>query len=246
MTQVQRVVDTVTWLGAYEQALAKAERAGKTGQEADDLAVAIADQTVVDTQGSGRLGDLAAIQRGGEAAKLWTAFYSYFSTAANLQGSAIRRVYQNPATAAAWGRLVGDTLVVWTLPTLLGSLIKSALQGDERDDKDRWADLAKEQASYGLGMLVGLRELGGTVEGRFGYTGPAGLRGLVNTVKATGELIDGDLGTGDAKALSNLAGVFSGLPAVQINRLIDAVAEDAANGKEGEALRRALFGAPRQ
>lgn len=246
MMQVQRAVDTVTWLGAYEQALAKAEAAGEKGPEADAKAVAIADQTVIDTQGSGRIGDLAGIQRGGEISKILTAFYSYFSVAANLQGSAIRRVAKDPANAGKWGRLVTDTALAWALPAAMGSAIKSALQGDERDEEQRKSGAWREQVSYGMGMLVGLREASGLVEGHFGYSGPAGTRGLAALAKGVGEVFDGDLGKGDAKALSSLVGVFTGLPAVQINRLIDAAAEDAENGIEGKTLRRAVFGAVRQ
>jgi proteasome lid subunit RPN8/RPN11 len=246
MTQVQRVVDTTVWLGAYEQALKKAEAEGRSGPDADKEAVAVADQTVVDTQGSGRIGDLSGIERGGELAKIFTTFYSYFGVMANLQGSAIGRVYRDPANAGKWMRLVTDTALIWTLPALLTSLIKSALQGDERDDEEWLKSLAREQVSYGMGMLIGLREASGLVEGHFGYSGPAGTRGVAALAKGIGEVFDGDLGKGDAKALSSLVGVFTGLPAVQVNRLIDAIAEDFAKGRDAEGVRRALFGAPRQ
>jgi hypothetical protein len=246
MMQVQRVVDTVTWLGAYDQAMAQADKSGASIEDAEKQAIAIADQAVIDTQGSGRIGDLAEIQRGGELPKLMTAFYSYFSVAANIQGAAIGRVMRSPANAGAWGRLAWDTALVWTLPALFGSLIKSALQGDDRDEKERLNGLWREQIAYGMGLMAYLREASGIVEGHFGYSGPAGTRGLAALVKGVGEVFDGDLGLGDAKAITSAVGVFTGLPAVQINRLIDAAVEDLANGKEGEALRRALFGATRK
>ena len=76
MMRVQQVVDVPTWWGAYEKAIA-------AGNE-ETRAVALADQAVIDAQGSGQTKDLSAIERGGPALRLFTVFYSFMNTALNL------------------------------------------------------------------------------------------------------------------------------------------------------------------
>ena len=49
----------------------------------------MADQAVIDSQGSGMTKDLAGIERGGELAKLFTAYYSYMNTTYNLAANRI-------------------------------------------------------------------------------------------------------------------------------------------------------------
>lgn len=247
MTQVQRVVDTITWMAAYDDALATLQKTGATIEEAEPKAVAMADQVVIDTQGSGRVGDLSAFQRGGEIAKLFTAFYSYFNVAANLQGEAIGRAWTNPKDPGNWLRLGTTTLLVWTLPTILGSLIRSFLQGDDRDEKKRWEHMAREQVSYGSGMLVGLREASSGIElAAMGYKGPAGLRGLGTMVDAAGQIAQLKADKGLLKATASAGGTLTGLPSVQANRLIDAIEQYEKDGNTWKAARRALFGAPRK
>lgn len=246
MTQVQRAVDTITWVAAYDKALADAQKAGEQLAAADTLAVAIADQTVIDTQGSGRVGDLSAMQRGGEAAKLLTAFYSYFSVSANLQGAAIGRLWNDPKDPKNWLRLGTTTLLVWTLPAVMGGMIRSFLQGDDRDEDKRWEHLAREQAGFGAGMLVGLRETSGSIEGGFGYSGPAGARGLGNLANLAGQVADLDADAGMIKAAIGMGGTLTGLPSTQANRLLDAVMQFEKDGDTWAATRRALFGAPRR
>ncbi|WP_196301764.1 hypothetical protein, partial [Streptococcus pneumoniae] len=52
--------------------------------EKEDTAVALADQAVKDAQGGGEEVDQAGIERGGPLIKLFTVFYSFMNTAANL------------------------------------------------------------------------------------------------------------------------------------------------------------------
>ena len=73
---MQMLVDIPTWLGAYNRALSD----GNT----DARAVAMADRTVIEAQGSGRLMDLSGVERGGAWSKLFTVFYTFFNTAYNI------------------------------------------------------------------------------------------------------------------------------------------------------------------
>ena len=72
---LQLVVNVATWHGAYEQAIAE----GRAHAEA----VTHADSVVRKTQSAGATKDLADVQRSGEATKLLTMFYSYFSVLYN-------------------------------------------------------------------------------------------------------------------------------------------------------------------
>ena len=76
MMRMQQIVDTIVWHGA----MMKAQDAGMAQEDA----VQVADQTVLDTQGGGQAKDLSALERGGATTKLFTVFYSYINTALNM------------------------------------------------------------------------------------------------------------------------------------------------------------------
>ncbi|MFR1988238.1 MAG: hypothetical protein ACLS29_09380 [Prevotellamassilia sp.] len=48
------------------------------------MSVMIADRAVKNSQGSGSLADLSAIERGSAWSKFFTVFYTFFNTALNL------------------------------------------------------------------------------------------------------------------------------------------------------------------
>src|SRR5262245_65343097 len=56
--QMQRIVDVITWLGAYEKAMA-------AGEADPARVIQLADQAVLDSQGAGQIKDLAEVRRGG-------------------------------------------------------------------------------------------------------------------------------------------------------------------------------------
>ncbi len=248
MTQTQRVVDTITWHAGYDLGMSTAKAKGLEAEAADRLAMQIADQTVADTQGSGRVGDMAAIMRGGETAKFLTTFYTYFSTTYNLMAeSAGRAVHKGEV-----GQLFGNTIALWAVPAVLTDLIGRALRGDQ--SQYGWKDLARSEISYGLGMLVGFRELSGVVQGH-SYSGPGslGLIGragelIVQTQQALGDKrgVAHGLDAGLLKAAAGTALSPFGLPVVEMGRIIDAWQIAAEKGDFAAALRAALFGKPRK
>ena len=69
------------------------------------------------TQAGGQIKDLAAVQRGGPMLRLWTAFYSFFSTTYNLAGEARRK--RNLKHPIELGRLAVDYLLLFILPASL-------------------------------------------------------------------------------------------------------------------------------
>jgi GNAT superfamily N-acetyltransferase len=216
MMRVQQVVDVPTWWGAYEKAIA-------AGNE-ETRAVALADQAVIDAQGSGQTKDLSAIERGGPALRLFTVFYSFMNTALNL-GVAQTMGANTPAKRA---KLAVDYLMLYTVPAVLGYTLKAALTpGDSGDDdlEEIAKKLAAEQLSYLMGLMVVVREFGevakiATGNPSFGYQGPAGVRAISDAQKFGQQAMQGEFDDAFRKSAVNLIGDFTGLPAAQINRTI--------------------------
>lgn len=234
LTKMQMVVDVPTWLGAYEKAL-------DTGVD-DAKAVALADQAVLDSQGGGQIKDLAAIQRGSPLQKLFTAFYSYFSTTYNLTAERVGATnFKDPLSV---GRLAVDTLLLYTVPAVLGVLLRSALRGDD-DDEDLGKTLAREQLNYLLGTLVGVRELSAAVSGAFGYQGPAGTRFFSSVADFSKQVAQGEIDEAALRALNQTAGILFHYPAAQVQRTVEGVTA-LTEGEEDADLRALAFGPPKR
>ena len=214
MLYMQRMVDVPTWWGAYEKAMSE-------GND-QERAAALADQAVIDSQGSGMVKDLSAIERGGPALKLFTTFYSFFNTTLNLG-------VEKTMTQESKAKLAAQYLLLFSVPALLSAALKDALTpGDAGDDdpKKLARKLIGAQLSYLFGLMFGVRELGGIaniVAGEsFGgdYKGPGGTRAIADLLKLTKEASQGEADDGLRKAVVNFAGDALRLPAAQINRTV--------------------------
>jgi len=219
MMNMQRSVDIPTWLGAYQKAL----DAGKD----DARAVALADQAVRDSQGSGLVSDLAAVERGGPAMKLFTVFYSYMNTVYNM--TAVQTM-----TARSKGKLAADYAILLVVPVVLGYAIKSIIQPDagedELDPEALARKLAAEELSYLMGTMVIVREFGGAAQlvtgaegARMGYGGPAGLRAVGEVYGLATQAGQLEFDRAFRRAAINTLGAFTGLPSAQVNRTIDGI-----------------------
>ncbi len=219
MMRCQQMADVPTWLGAYEKAIADG---------ADEThAVERADQAVIDSQGSGMTKDMAAIERGGPAQRLFTVFYSFMNTALNV-GVAKTMTADTPAKRA---KLAVDYLMLYTVPAVLGYALKQALTpggGDDDDDLEKLArKLIAQQLDYLMGLMVVVREFaevaktitGGDDLGR-DYTGPAGLRLISDAIHLAKQAYQGEFDDAFRKAAVNVIGDATGLPSAQINRSI--------------------------
>jgi len=215
--QGQKLVDIPTWLGAEMKAL-------ENGADAA-TAIALADQAVIDAQGGGSIKDLAAIQRGSPLLKLWTNFYSYFNTTLNLtQESFGKTNFKDPISI---GRLAGDLLMLYTAPAILGVALREAVSllvgGEEKEEEELIEKLIKEQATYILGTMVGLREFASVFDPRFGYSGPAGARFIAEFSRFAKEVSQGELDEGLRKSAISAGGMLLHFPAGQLNRIIDGI-----------------------
>lgn len=213
--KTQVMVDVPTWWGAYEKAMAEDDMT-------QDKAIALADQSVLDAQGSGQIKDQAGIMRGGAGLKLLTTFYSFFNTTFNLTAEAAGRTnFKKPGQVALFA---ADMVLLYTLPALLTTLLKAALMGDW-DDEDKMAKkIAGDQISFALGTVIGLREASagaqaavGVGEG-FGYTGPASLRFFSDLYNLGKQVHQGEADEPFWKSLNNVGGVLFHYPAGQLNR----------------------------
>ena len=234
--QGQKLVDIPTWLGAYEKALA-------FGAD-ESRAVALADQAVIDAQGGGQIKDLAMIQRGSQLMKIWTNFYSYFNTTFNLTLESFGKTnFKNPIDI---GRLGVDLLMLYTVPAILGFALREgvnlAVGGDEPDEEELIDGLIREQLSYMMGTMVGLREFATVFDPRFSYSGPAGVRFIAEVERLGTQISQGELDDAMRKAALNVSGMLLHFPAGQVNRIIDGIYAL----EEGEGTPAAVvFGAPK-
>lgn len=237
--KMQIVADMPTWLGQYEKTYATSGIADPAALEAE--AIAQADQAVRDAQGSGMTGDLARIQRGTALQKLFTSFYSYFSTTYNLTAERYNMTsFKNPLQV---GRFAVDMLLLYVLPSVLVTLMKEALTGKDDDEDKLLEKVARDQLNYLLGSMVGLREAGAAINGFTGYQGPAGTRFFSELAKLGKQVEQGEVDKALLKAISNTGGMLFHFPAGQVNRTV----EGFLALKEGETENplALLFGPPR-
>lgn len=176
LTMVQLLVDIPTWFGAYEKALHE----GHSDAEAVDLA----DWAVMNSQGSGRPGDLSAVERGNPWQKLFTVFYTFFNTALNL--AVVSGKTQSTMKAAA------QILTICILQPVLEYGIREAAasllgQEDDDDEDEFWVKHLKGAAiaslQFDAGMVWGVREFASAMSD-YGYRGPTAMRKITDSVKA--------------------------------------------------------------
>lgn len=156
-------------------------------KEAEMRSVQEADAAIRSVFGSGQTKDLAAVQKGGEFLKLFTAFYSFFNTQANAILAAYYKgkfARQDLTGAQNWGRWMPLAKAVFyriILTSALATVMKMALLGDGSDDDHKYrkvenedgtttdveipllerflVQLAKNTVSTASGTMVGLRDI---------------------------------------------------------------------------------------
>lgn len=206
----QMLADVPTWLAGYYKAM----EAGMSEAEA----IAVADQTVIDTQGGGMVKDLAEVQRGGPVMKLFTTFYSYFNALWNQNVETVKST--NFRSPGDMGRMLVDLLILNSFPVVMQYALLTALRGGNGDDEEWYKTLAKQQMSYLLGQLVFVREFGGIMEQR-GYEGTAGTRFIPDMYKLYKEAMDGKMDRGLWVSINKVGGILFHYPSVQLQRTFE-------------------------
>lgn len=219
ISKLQYMVDAPTWLGAYEKALADLhiENAATADERAalEEKAIALADQAVIDSQGSGMWKDLSAVQRGSEALRLFTNFYSYFNVTYNLAVQALR-------TKNAW-QLPGQALLLFVIPAAYSVLMQSLLRGkcEDEDIECLAKALGQETIAYTFGTMILVRELSSIAQGYTGYTGPPGTRVFAEFTKLATQVSQGEVDMPLVKAAIMSASIPLHLPGVAISRIVE-------------------------
>ena len=218
MMSVQAVVDYATWGGAYRKALED----GMTEAEA----IQYADQTVVDTQGSGLVKDRSTIEMGGAASQLFLAFYSYMGTAYNLGAMSLLGETNAMKRAAQLG-------TIFVFQPIVEQLLRDALQpsGESGDDDDsnpifsaiRYS--AGATVNFSMGTVFGVREAAGWASGLisgdpiYTYRGPSATRWFTDASTLAQQIQQGELDQSLLLATLNMFGIF-GLPTAQVRRTL--------------------------
>ena len=230
------------WLTAYEKAI-------KKWNWDEAKAIEYADQVVRMTQDIGTPKDLSAVQRGGDAWKLFNMFYNAMNTQANMlinELSLASRGLSSP------GQIIGTAFNVVALPALAGALLSGQGPEDE-DDPDKgffdvladnpfgvakWA--AGNVLSYPFSFVPLLRDATGIFNG-YSYRGPAGLTPLAETAKFLARLNKewdryAEEGEIDWRKLGMsslmMSGYVFGLPAGQATITINAILDWLEGEKE--------------
>ena len=217
MMRAQQMVDTPTWWGAYEKAMAE----GNDEARAIDLA----DQAVIDAQGGGQTKDLSGVERGGAYQKLFTTFYSFMNTALNL--GVMQTMGAHTPTQKA--KLAADYLLLYVVPPVLGAMLRAGItpgDSDDFEDPEKMAKaLTKAQIEYLMGLMVVVREASVLSDmvgdgPSFGYQGPGGLRPINDAVKFAQQAKQGEFDEAFWRSAINLTGSATGIPSAQLNRSI--------------------------
>ncbi len=161
---MQMGVDMPTWMGAYDSAIKK--YSDLSVKEAEASAIAEADSVVRMTQGGGATKDLAGIQRGNDAMKLFTMFYSFFNTLHNMATLRAAKVKSQGFTKQSVLDAASAALWLWFMPAVLSEMVA----GRGPDEDEEWAEWALPiLGMYPMMTAVGARDLANGMFGKFGY-----------------------------------------------------------------------------
>ncbi|MFZ5565976.1 MAG: hypothetical protein ACOY95_03135 [Pseudomonadota bacterium] len=214
MLAMQTAVDIPTWWGAYEKAI--------DGGRDEQTAVAMADQAVIDAQGSGLQKDLASVERATGALRLLTGFMSFMNTTMNVN-------YRVLKSDQSVGAKAVDLVLVNAVPAMLSVLLGAMLVPGGEDDPEKLAKkYLVEQTSFIFGQMIGFREiaqLGAAFNGEPGgdYGGAVGTRMAADILKVAKQVGQGEMDDALRKAIVNAAGDIFRLPSAQINRTVTGV-----------------------
>lgn len=123
----QNVVDNITWMGAYDQAVA----GGLTEAEA----IRSANAAVRETQGSLSPEDISRFESGTAFTRVFTQFTSYFNMQANILGTEFATVAQDMGLRKGAGRMFYILLLGLLVPAWMSEAIVQGMRGGV-DDED--------------------------------------------------------------------------------------------------------------
>jgi hypothetical protein len=155
-------VSLPTWLGSYQKAMDGRVKNLEKGDE--NAAIDYADKVVRQTQGVGKAKDLALVQQGSEAFKLFTMFYSYFSVLFNQFAKSTHQFQLDRNI----GRYASAMLLLWVLPAALSDLMlgRAPSPDDEPEEWLKW--FVRVELGYPFQTIILLRDVINGM-GKYGY-----------------------------------------------------------------------------
>jgi hypothetical protein len=131
----QNIVDSITWIGAFNEAMEKKGR-GLSIEEAQKIAASDADSIVRLTQGGKFAEDLSTSEAGTVWAQLFSQFQTVFIVMMNAAGWKARTLIQDMGMMRASPRVLALAFFGLYLPLALGNLISESMRGELGDDED--------------------------------------------------------------------------------------------------------------
>ena len=160
----QGMVDTLTWIGAYNQAV--------ENKETEKEAVRQADAAVRMTQSSFATEDASRIEVTSAFVRTFTHFYNYFNMMANITGTEFATAIRKLGLRKGAGRLCYVYVAGFMIPAVLSEIIVQAIGGFEDDDDDYTLGDAMQlffgsQARALAAMAPGIGQVATAAAGRF-------------------------------------------------------------------------------
>jgi hypothetical protein len=234
-------INSATWLAEYKSRLA---------EDPDDegRAIALADQAVRDTQGTGQSVDKTHFQDANEYSKMLMQYLSFFTRTYQSMRPAVVGVTKDPKTLIP---LAKASLMLLSLPVVTEAMFRQLVvpsQSSQTDSVKWWAErLVSDHLEYLLSTMVGGRELYDIALGHE-VTGPAAMRsmesmsGLVRGAKAAFTDPTPNRLISVARTAAIVGGGWFGLPANQVDKIIRGIAYDSDQSSFNPAP--VLFGPP--
>ncbi len=193
----QSFVDQATWLGAYMKVMDGEVSEIEMGNEKD--AILYADQTVRLSQSHGDIKDLAAIQRGSPFQRIFTMFYSFFSSQYNDLADELKMTDQGRRIMLP--RTLANFFWIALLPPVYEEMVRSVSGDDDfgPDDDDKRGDAAYwfvKVAAYNAGSAVFVRNVVQGWESGYGFSLSPIDRSGESVVNMLRKLEEGDLDSG--------------------------------------------------
>jgi len=240
LSYADAITSTITWVGAYRQALA----AGSSETEA----IAEADRTVRLVLQAGSPKDLTPIQKGGALEKLLTMYAGdSFATYGIMQDAA--QQIKGAKDAPKWAARM---LFAVLMPAIIADLIKGRVPDDD-EDKAKW--LAWKAATALPNTLPILRDISSSMESGYDYKftpvaeaiAKAG-RALQSAVKvAEGEKDPVDVLFQGIDAAGTLWGVPGTSQAMQTSKYLYKVSQGEENpDNAAQLVKNAILGKPKK
>jgi hypothetical protein len=153
-TALHNQMDIVTWLGAFNQAMAEIG-AGVNDKDAQREAVSRADAAVRLTQGSMHPEDVSAFEQGTPFYRTITQFTTYLNTLANLNADEYGKIIRDMGIRKGAGRLVKAHILAYAAPMIIFGIWNDLISGGWNLDDD------DSMAAHMLGVLFGSYFSGG-------------------------------------------------------------------------------------